>query len=83
GNGGMLHDDFNSPRYRTTFGLWLRGIHEACDIARVATPGVLKSRWFIFISGMMICHFGKRAFDTVQNGDFFTGLVWAIRDVLT
>ncbi|KAL9008578.1 MAG: hypothetical protein Q9180_009489, partial [Flavoplaca navasiana] len=60
-------------------------IREACDIAIVATPGVLKSRWFIFTSGMMICHLGKRAFDTVQNGDveIFTGLKWAIWDVLT
>ncbi|KAL8877531.1 MAG: hypothetical protein Q9192_008650, partial [Flavoplaca navasiana] len=85
GNGGMLRHDVNSPRYHITLGTWLLGIREACNLAIVATLGVLESRWFIFISGMMLCHLGKRAFDTVQNGDveIFTGLTWAIRDVLT
>ncbi|KAL8878649.1 MAG: hypothetical protein Q9198_003585 [Flavoplaca austrocitrina] len=84
GNGGMLQHDVNSPRYHITLGIWLRGIREACDIAIVSTPGVLKSRWSIFISGMIICHLGKRAFDTVEKGDFevFTGLMWAFWDVI-
>ncbi|KAL9627134.1 MAG: hypothetical protein Q9204_006787, partial [Flavoplaca sp. TL-2023a] len=85
GNGGMLEHDVNSPSYHITLGPWLLGIREACNLAIEATLGVLKSRWFIFISGMMLCHLGKRAFDTVQNGDveIFTGLTWAICDVIT
>ncbi|KAL8980101.1 MAG: hypothetical protein Q9205_004723 [Flavoplaca limonia] len=85
GNGGMLEHDVNSPSYHITLGPWLLGIREACNLAIVATLGVLKSRSFIFISGMMLCHLGKRAFDTVQNGDveIFAGLTWAICDVIT
>ncbi|KAL8833007.1 MAG: hypothetical protein Q9176_008113 [Flavoplaca citrina] len=85
GNGGMLEHDVNSPSYHITLGPWLLGIREACNLAIVATLGVLKSRSFIFISGMMLCHLGKRAYDTVQNGDveIFAGLTWAICDVIT
>ena len=85
GNGAMLRNEANSPRYHITLGTWLLAIREACNFAIVATLGVLKSRWFIFISGMMLCHLGKRVFDTVQKGDveIFTGLTGAIWDVIT
>lgn len=85
GNGGMLHDNLNPPNYYVNLGRWLRRIREAWDTAVTATPGVLKSRWFIFISGMIIYHLGKRAFETVQKGDLeiLTGLMWAIWDMLS